>query len=513
MTKNVTDNEVSSLVEQLIAYSINSLSLRHEDIYYVRNQLLDILSIDAPASPTKNYGELQEDILDPIIQYAIKKKLIKDIDSILFETKIMGIVTPMPSVVIEEFDMVASSEGIVKATKFFYNQSIASNYIRMVDINKNLAWEFSGNRGDIKITINLSKPEKDPKEILAAAKTPKNTYPKCKLCTSNVGYPGNYNYPARQTLRTIPIFLGEENWHLQYSPYAYFEEHLIALSDEHRPMVVNSKAIIRMLDFVEIFPQYFIGSNAALPIVGGSILSHDHYQGGAKVMPMMNADALKSYYNPRFNSVTLSILDWYNSVIRISGSNREELEKTAFYILDYWNGYSDENVGIIHKTTEQHNAVTPIVRLEGKTYVIDFILRNNRVDEKHPYGIYHPTEDLHNIKKESIGLIEAMGLFILPGRLYSESQMVKEYLTGAKRLDFKELSDVNHTLNKHLTMIAQLSNDHGTEMTDADANEVIMNYINKATEKIITCTAVFPASPEGDKAFSDLIVSMGFDER
>lgn len=511
MTKIITVEEASFLVEQLISYSLDKLSLNEDDVYFVRNQLLDLLQIPEPAAKAENYGNLQ-DILDSLVSYAISKNIIKKIDSYLFETKMMGIVTPLPSQIISEFDMIASEKGIQQATDNFYNQSIASNYIRMVDIKKNIGWDYKGSKGPIKVTINLSKPEKDPKEVLAAAKTINVNYPKCKLCPSNVGFAGNYDYPPRQTLRTIPIFLNEENWHLQYSPYSYFQEHLIALSEEHRPMSVDNLAIKRMLDFVEIFPHYFIGSNAALPIVGGSILSHDHYQGGAKVMPMMKAETKKDYYNPMFPSVTLQILNWYNSVIRLSGTNREELEKTAAYIMDYWSTYSDEKIGIIAKTAQQHNAITPIVRLENNRYIIDYILRNNRIDDAHPYGIYHPTEDLHNIKKESIGIIEVMGLFILPGRLYKECILIKNYLTGKKKLDFKEIADENNILYKHLAMIAQLTNDNGTQMSSVAASEVIMNYINNACEKILNCTALFKDTEEGNKAFIDLILSMGFDE-
>ncbi len=511
MVKNVAAR-ASELIEQLLTYSVNNLSIKYDDIHFIRNQLLDLFQLTEPSPAISFEGDLQEDILNPLIDYAIDAKLIKKEDALLFETKVMGMVMPLPSQIIEEFDLIASNGGIKHATEFFYDLSVNSNYIRMVDINKNIGWQFSGKHGDIKVTINLSKPEKDPKEVLMALKVKESNYPACKLCPSNVGFRGNYNYPPRQTLRTIPIYLNEENWHLQYSPYSYFDEHLIALSDEHRPMAVDKNAIIRMLDFVDIFPHYFIGSNAALPIVGGSILSHDHYQGGAKVMPMMSAEICRDYYHGRFPSVKLSTLDWYNSVVRLSGNDRQELEKAAEYVMECWNGYSDESVGIISKTTEQHNAVTPIVRLSNKTYIIDYILRNNRTDKKHPFGIYHPTEDLHNIKKESIGIIEVMGLFILPGRLYEECKQIAEYLTGAKKLDFRELANEKHPLNKHLSMIAQLSNDHGIELADHDANEAIMNYINRACEKILSCTAMFKNTPEGEKAFNDFILTMGFED-
>lgn len=512
MNKKIPTKDISILIEELISYSVDYLSLKNEDIHYVRNQLLDLFKVNEPAKSVEEYGYLQDDILNPMIEYAIKSKLIKKIDSLLFETKIMGIVTPCPSQVVEEFDIIASNQGIEEACSYFYSLSCNSNYIRRTDINKNIEWIHNGEDGDIKITINLAKPEKDIKEILEATKTPKMTYPKCMLCPSNVGFSGNYNYPPRQTLRTIPIFLNEEYWHMQYSPYSYFQEHLIALSDEHRPMIVDNKAIIRMMDYVDIFPQYFIGSNAALPIVGGSILAHDHYQGGAKVMPMMSAKVKNNYHHNYFNDITLSTLNWYNSVLRIAGSIREEVIRASAYILESWSDYSDKDVDIIAKSDkEQHNAITPIVRLEEDIYVVDMILRNNRTDKEHPHGIFHPTEDLHNIKKESIGIIEVMGLFILPGRLYGEKEAIKEYLTGKKKLDFELLAQEDNPLNKHLSMIAQLTNDYGIALREEEAEEAVKNYINYACEKILKCTAVFKDNALGRKAFEDFIISTGFE--
>jgi UDPglucose--hexose-1-phosphate uridylyltransferase len=505
------NNTVAQLIERLLAFSLDNLSLNIENITYIRNRLLDLFKLSEPAAAVTDYGRLQEDILDPLLNYAIEKGIISSDLTALFETKVMGEVMPMPSQVIENFDMIAAETGIKAATDYLYGISVNSNYIRMADINKNIGWSYPGSKGDIKITINLSKPEKDPKDVAKQAKAPARKYPLCKLCVDNVGYPGDINYPARHTLRTIPIYLNDERWHLQFSPYSYFSEHLIALSEEHRPMAVDTDAIIRMLDFVDIFPHYFIGSNAALPIVGGSILAHDHYQGGNKVMPMMSVESLKEYYHPRFPSITLSILDWYNSVVRLKGADRSELIKASGYLMDFWSNYTNESVGIISKTDTVHNAVTPVIRREGNTYMIDFVLRNNRTDEKHPYGIYHPTQDLHNIKKESIGIIEVMGLFILPGRLFSESRQIVEYLTGAKKLDFKELTDDKHPLNKHLAMIAQLTNDYGMELSDDAASEAVEGYINKACERILNCTAVFKNNAEGAKAFDEFIISMGYD--
>ena len=362
------------------------------------------------------------------------------------------------------------------------------------------------------ITINLSKPEKDPKAILAAKNAPQTAYPKCMLCKECVGFSGNAARPARQTLRTIPIILNNEVWHFQFSPYVYFENHCIALSDEHRPMHIDADTFERMFDFVELFPDYFIGSNADLPIVGGSILSHDHYQGGSKVLPEMSAPSKKYFTHSSFENVKVSIVDWYNSVIRLEGKDRKEVKELAAHILKCWREYSDKNVDISAKTrNEPHNTVTPIARFNDENhYVIDMILRNNRTDKAHPFGIFHPTEDLHNIKKEGIGIIEALGLFILPGRLASEAHGIRDILTGKTPLDFKALSDESNPLSKHIGMIAQLANDFGTSLTEEEAATRVTDYINDACVRILDCTAVFKHDEKGEQAFDRFMTYCGF---
>ena len=390
--------------------------------------------------------------------------------------------------------------------------SVNSNYIRKVDIDKNIGWKVANPRGDIMITINLSKPEKDPKAILAAKNAPQTAYPKCMLCKECVGFSGNAARPARQTLRTIPIILNNEVWHFQFSPYVYFENHCIALSDEHRPMHIDADTFERMFDFVELFPDYFIGSNADLPIVGGSILSHDHYQGGSKVLPEMSAPSKKFFTHSSFENVKVSIVDWYNSVIRLEGKDRKEVKELAAHILKCWREYSDKNVDISAKTrNEPHNTVTPIARFNDENhYVIDMILRNNRTDKAHPFGIFHPTEDLHNIKKEGIGIIEALGLFILPGRLASEAHGIRDILTGKTPLDFKALSDESNPLSKHIGMIAQLANDFGTSLTEEEAATRVTDYINDACVRILDCTAVFKHDEKGEQAFDRFMTYCGF---
>lgn len=498
-------------LRQLIDYAKDNLSLRAEDEAFVTNSLLSTFSLGAPAQQSAPYGDFQSDIVDPIVEYAVQNGMAKDEERLLFETKLLGIVTPAPSSVVDKFDTIAANKGVKAATDWLFGLSVSNNYIRKVDIQKNIKWEHVGKFGKIGITINLSKPEKDPKQIALAKLMPKTGYPSCLLCPENVGYAGNLNHPARQTLRIIPIKLGGEDWSIQYSPYQYYNEHIIALSNEHRPMLVNSDTLYRLLDFVDTFPHYFIGSNAALPIVGGSILTHDHYQGGSKVLPMFEAGIRRNYVGNKYKNVSISIADWYNSVVRVSGKNKFEVHEVASDILNCWANWTDESVNVICNTGEQHNAVTPIARKEGGDYIIDMILRNNRTDEAHPYGIFHPEEKLHNIKKEGIGIIEVMGLFILPGRLKAELEVIKDYICGNKNIDFKELNDTENPMYKHAQTIIQLVNDHGDNRDRAYADRVVTDYVNNACEQILECTAVFKNDEKGQTAFEKFIEQgMGF---
>lgn len=496
----LTNDQLKIKINELLAYASDHLSLEQEDEYYLLNTLLDFFGLDCPAPAIEKYGDFQTDIVDPLVQHAIDTGRIKPEENILFETKILGMVTPMPSAVIARFDAIASHQGVKKATDWLFALSKANNYLRMPDINKNIKWEHNGKFGKIGITINLSKPEKDPKQIALAKLQPKTGYPACMLCPTNIGFAGNMNHPARQTLRTIPIQLDGEYWHLQYSPYQYYEEHAIAFSDEHRPMAVTPSAFRRLLDFVDLFPHYFMGSNAALPIVGGSILTHDHYQGGLKVLPMMEVGNRTEYKSAKYKKVKVFIADWYNSVVRLQSKDRDQIYNAACDVLQAWSTWSDESVGVICKTTDQHNAITPIFRNNDGTYVIDLILRNNRTDEAHPFGIFHPEERLHNIKKEGIGIIEVMGLFILPGRLKKELAEVENYLTGKTPLG-PELGNPESPMYKHANMIVQLVNDFGTANDDKKAQQIVTDYVNNACEQILECTAVFKNDEQGQAAF------------
>ncbi len=491
--------ELQNKISQLVAYAKDKLELRNEDEYFVLNSLLDLFGLQAAVEMVTTYGDFQTEIVDPLVQHAVDTKMVDEASRIAFETRMLGLVTPMPSAVVDKFHAIADKDGIDKATTWLYELGIANDYIRMPDIKKNIKWEHDGKLGRIDITINLSKPEKDPKQIALAKLQPKSGYPACMLCPTNVGYAGNLNHPARQTLRVVPISLTNEPWNIQFSPYQYYFQHIIAFSEEHRPMKVSNEAFARLMDFVTAFPHYFIGSNAALPIVGGSILTHDHYQGGAKVLPMFKVGSRKSYKSAEFDSVDISIVDWYNSVVRIEGKNREQVYKMACKVLSTWENWTDESVDVIAHTTEPHNAITPISRLENGKYTFDLILRNNRTDDEHPFGIFHPEVALHNIKKEGIGIIEVMGLFILPGRLKNELEMVKEYLM--EKSIGAELEDSENPLFKHANMIKELVEKNGNHNSKAQADKIVTDYINIACERILECTGVFKNNEQGQTAF------------
>ncbi|NLL55930.1 MAG: UDP-glucose--hexose-1-phosphate uridylyltransferase [Clostridiales bacterium] len=489
-------NGVNETIEHLLYYASENLDLGVEDIMYARNQLLELFQ----AQPSDKKGQpkdLQTEILDELIAYALDKKMIEAGEEIRFETKIMGLVTPSCGLVVSTFEEYRDNLGIKVATDYLYNISIASNYIRLCDIKRNIFWCTLGKYGKVGITINLSKPEKDPKQVLAEKSFQGKKYPKCALCLENLGFPGTLTHPARQTLRVVPIELNGEKWHLQYSPYVYYDEHCIALNDNHVPMEINANTFARLLDFVEIFPHYFLGSNADLPIVGGSILSHDHYQGGKKVLPMFSRPFREIIYQD--DNVVMGIKDWYNSVVTIKGKNKQAVHKMADRVLKKWIAYSDESVGILAYTTDRHNTITPIASMCGDEFVMDLILRNNRTDDKHPFGIYHPTEDMHNIKKEGIGLIEAMGLFVLPGRLQAEiKEMISILVSG--EVDFIELKE-NPRMQKHMHMIAEIVAENNQPLDRLTARKLVLKKIENACFRILECTAVFKNNEEGQEAF------------
>lgn len=499
---------IAKHIANLVSYAQDQLGLNYYDAVYAHNRLLAELKLSEPMVADDVLPDFQTEIIDPIVDYAVENGLADPKARLLYETKIIGLVTPSPSVVMSTFDALVRNKGIEAATDYLNDLSVKSNYIRMPDIKKNIKWTAECPNGNLTITINLSKPEKSNEQVALERSMPQTNYPKCMLCLENLGFEGSYRHPARETIRIIPMFLNDEPWFMQYSPYVYFDNHCIAISETHQPMSITPKTFTRLLDFVELFPHYFLGSNADLPIVGGSILAHEHYQGGKKVLPMFTRPVRKAFASNEYPSVNIGILDWYNSVIKLSGTNRKDIEAVAQNILGAWRDYTDENVGILAKTDAPHNTITPIATIEDDEYCLYLILRNNRTDESHPYGIYHPTEDMHNIKKEGIGLIEAMGTFILPGRLANEIKQIVDIITGKAPLNFAELSDANNPLSKHLGMIVQLANDYGTTLSNDDAEAAVINYVNNTCVKILECTAVFKNTEIGQLAFEKFLNSL-----
>ncbi len=494
-------------LKRLLEYGKAQGLMQMEDEIYVRNKLLEILGLDnyeEPEAQEEAPGRLQP-ILDNILDYACQKSILTD-NTItyrdLLDTKIMDCLLPRPSEVIKRFD--AAYEGAPKqATDYYYAFSKASNYIRTDRTEKDLRWKAATEFGELDITVNLAKPEKDPKAIAAAKHIKSSSYPLCLLCKENEGYAGRVNHPARQNHRIIPMTLCGEKWFLQYSPYVYYNEHCIVFKDGHEPMKISDKTFERLLAFVARFPHYFIGSNADLPIVGGSILSHDHFQGGCYAFAMEKASAVKSFRFQGFPDIEACILKWPLSVIRIRCEEKERLAKLAGVIYDAWRGYSDEAADIrAYSGDEPHNTITPIARHKDGKYELDLVLRNNRTSEVHPLGIFHPHSDVHHIKKENIGLIEVMGLAVLPPRLSSELVLLSDCLAGLKEIaDYPELM-------QHLPWFEYLKNRYPQQAgTDYDA--VLRLETGKRFERVLRDAGVFKQDSAGLEAFVRFVSHIG----
>ena len=411
---------IHTYLASLVQYGLDTGLIEDCDKTYITNQLLQVLQLDSyePAEPC---NLSLEDILKGLLDDAVSRGVCEDNITArdLFDTKLMGVLTPMPREVRAKFaDLYA--ESLEKATDWYYKLSQDTDYIRRYRIKKDLRWKTRTEYGELDITINLSKPEKDPKAIAAAKLAPQSGYPKCMLCPENEGYAGRMNHPARQNHRIVPVTIAGADWYLQYSPYVYYNEHCIVFNAQHTPMVIDKSAFCKLLDFVTLFPHYFVGSNADLPIVGGSILSHEHFQGGHYCFPMEKAPVEQEISFAGFEDVKAGIVKWPMSVIRLDGPDKDRLAELADRILTAWRGYTDEDAFIFAHTDAPHNTITPIARRRGTDYELDLVLRNNITTEEHPLGVYHPHAELHHIKKENIGLIEVMGLAVLPARLKQE---------------------------------------------------------------------------------------------
>ncbi len=497
--------DINLLIDQLVAFAINEKLLPARDRAWAVNQLLDLLHL-SDYTPSDFKGKTPAypcEILKNICDWAAKQGLIEP-DTVtmrdLFDTKLMGVFARQPSAVTDEF-YALHKKSPKAATDKFYHDARALDYIRTERVAKNLAWKARTAYGNLDITINMSKPEKDPKDIAAALKVKASSYPPCLLCKENEGYAGRVNHPARQNLRLVPLDLLKdgESWYLQYSPYVYYNEHCIFLSDKHEPMKLTKKSFARLLNFVDFLPHYFIGSNADLPIVGGSILTHDHFQGGRYTFAMEKAPVERTFKMAKFPRVKAGVVKWPMSVIRLNGSKKDLIE-AADYILKKWRTYSDPKADILAKTGDTpHNTVTPIARRRGKVFELDIVLRNNRTTEEFPMGIFHPHAEVHHIKKENIGLIEVMGLAVLPARLAKElkdleAPLIKKDLAAIKK---------NEALAKHAPWAEELLNKH--TFTAQNAAEILRAEVGKVFARVLEYAGVYKRTPEGQAAFDRFI--------
>ena len=425
-------------ISKLVTYALRTGLIREEERTWAVNALLETLKLDEYTDPGQEWGEIDlPAVLDELLDDAAERGVLAENTAArrdLLDSALMGRLTPRPGQVIDRFRALYA-DSPEKATDWFYRFSQDTNYIRRDRLARDVRWETPTRYGVLEMTINLSKPEKDPRDIAAAAQKAPSNYPSCPLCPENEGYAGRLDHPARQNHRIVPVKLRGEEWYLQYSPYVYYNEHCICLSREHRPMKTDRACFERLLDFVEQFPHYFMGANADLPIVGGSILSHDHFQGGRHTFPMERAPVERAAVIPGFEDVNTGIVKWPLSVLRIGSADRERLAALAEHILNAWRDYSDESLSILARGGETpHNTVTAIARRRGKRYELDLVLRNNRTTPEHPLGLFHPHEELHHIKKENIGLIEVMGLAVLPARLRGELTAVARALCEGRDL-------------------------------------------------------------------------------
>ena len=515
-----TAYEIERLVDyakrkQLIASQPESVA-KLEDIY-LRNNLMALLNVDTPfEGELPNHEPNLHEILNHLLNDCVNRGMIEDsvTQKDLLDTKIMGLLTPEPAHVIRLFNELIPLKGAEAATDYFYALNQDVNYIRMDRIRKNRHWRVKTEYGEIEITINLSKPEKDPLELKKAINTPATDYPKCVLCIENMGFQGNSKRPARQNHRLIPVELCDESWYFQYSPYVYYNEHCILIYEKHKPMHICKQTFERLFQFLEKFPHYFIGSNTDLPIVGGSILEHEHYQGGRYQMPMVNAE-IECEYDVGVAKVKAGILHWPLSCIRISSKDKRSLVDLSDKILKHWRGYSDEQVDILHESHENgktipHNTITPITRINSDgEFEIDVVLRNNRTTDEFPRGLFHPHPELHHIKKENIGLIEVMGLAILPGRLEREIDEITKYLTGEKTMTELAALKEDHPLYKHIKWIEEMEKNN-IRGTGHEVTEQIRNEIGKRFTRVLEDAGVYKNTPKGKAAFHKFMVSCGF---
>ena len=490
-------------IKQLVQYAVSNGLIEKQDEIWATNRILEVLNLDSYEDVAVESSDTPlEEILGALLDFAVEKGLISDdiTSRDLFDTKLMGAIVPAPSVITKKFfDLYAESPE--KATDFYYKFSSDTDYIRRYRVRKDLKWTTETEYGVLDITVNLSKPEKSPEEIAKAKLAAPSGYPKCLLCAENEGYSGRFNHPARQNHRIIPLTIDGGEWGLQYSPYVYYNEHCIVFNKKHIPMKIDRSAFNKLLDFITLFPHYFIGSNADLPIVGGSILSHEHFQGGHYDFAMAKAPVEKSFKVEGFDSVNCGIVRWPMSVIRLSSSDREQLVDLADRILTKWRNYSDEKCFIFAETDgEKHNTITPIARMRNGLFELDLVLRNNITTKEHPLGVFHPHSELHNIKKENIGLIEVMGLAVLPSRLKNEMALLKKAILSNTDLESDSV------LSKHAAWVESFKDKY--EFTEENISEILRNEIGKVFSKVLEHAGVYKRNADGQEGFERFINSI-----
>ena len=496
--------DIQHEISRLLQFARQKGLIAPEDEVYAANRLLDVLHVeDYVPKEADETLETAAPILECMLDYAAEKGLIEGTtdERDLFDTRIMDCVMPRPSEVVRQFHA-HYEESPREATDYYYALSIASNYIRKARIDKNIAWKTATEFGELDVTINLSKPEKDPRDIAKAKLAKAAGYPKCLLCRENEGYAGRVNHPARETHRLIPLDLAGHPWFLQYSPYTYYNEHCIVLNSDHVPMVISRETFENLAAFLEIFPHYFAGSNADLPIVGGSILSHDHYQGGRYTFAMERAAVEQEYTFANYPQVRAGRVKWPMSTLRLTSSDKDALVELATAILAAWRTYSDASADILAETDAPHNTITPIARRRGTDYEFDLVFRNNRTTAEHPLGLFHPHAEVHHIKKENIGLIEVLGLAILPARLKSEMEQIRaELLRGAA--DIAGIVDIE----KHADWYRSVRVAH-TAVTEGNVDGILRDEIGKVFLEVLTHAGVFKRDAAGIAAFDRWIESI-----
>lgn len=491
--------KIETCIDSLVIYAISRGLAQPEDEVVLRNRILDILRRDDYAPGGEPLSTDLEKILGELLDYACAQGLCEDTVTArdIFDTRLMGALTPMPREVVRTFrEKYAVSPQA--ATDWYYTLSRDTDYIRRYRIAKDIRWKYESEYGALDITINLSKPEKDPKAIAAAKNAPQSGYPKCQLCRENEGYAGRMNHPARANHRIVPVTIGGKAWFLQYSPYVYYNEHCIVFNGEHVPMVIDRAALRKLLEFVTAFPHYFVGSNADLPIVGGSILSHEHFQGGHYTFPMEVAPVETEISFRGYADIRAGLVKWPMSVIRLDGSDPEQLADLADRILTCWRGYSDPKVGVYAYTEgEPHNTITPIARRRGTDYELDLVLRCNITTDEHPLGVFHPHAEKHHIKKENIGLIEVMGLAVLPSRLKTELTLLEHAIVTNQDLSADPI------LSKHASWVAELRQQY--DFTPDNTAEILRREVGKVFAGVLEDAGVYKHTPAGHAAFLDFI--------